>query len=319
MSKSDERSVYLREWRKGLWEQIRQKENAIWQFISFYAAGIVFLFGLIRVSEDSTFQLNSTTALVIALVNLFISLWGLMIVLDANFWMSRNLIFVGNIEKELLELKDFGVLLPQYYSELPNFRYEKSYTTHVFIFLTSVMLSVFLMAASVSANLTEVDSSLASIFALMFAIGLLVLFYKDYALVKEFYKTREDAPGKLIGKPTPATKAIDVLLGSPVTIWGTLLAGVGCAFLLLLASKNGGWEFLGLSCVQLFATILLPAAGCGSVLGVGLSKVVSVFFSKQPWLQAFSRGLLYVSWIAVWLSLLLTGAAWAYIGLNLLY
>jgi hypothetical protein len=330
-----DRTDYLIEWRKGLWEQIRQKENSIWQFISFYAAGVVVLFGLINVSDDTgNFEFNSTTILVIALANLFITIWGKTIVLDANFWMARNLIFIGNIEKEVLNKEDFGKLIPKIYSQLPGYRYEKSYSMHIVILTLSNILTLLLVSTKVFANtLGDPELKLAALYSLTYSLGLFSIIFKDRALIKEFYGTREDAPGKNIDageekeekkskeqlKEEIIQKVNSKLSESPITLWLGFSALIGSAILVLLGINNQEWLPKSNQIINLIFACIFPISAGLLLAFTALIRLTSAWDKKDTWLHKLYKKLAKVYWWYPVVGLALITILWLAIAINKIF
>ncbi len=223
------RFEYLTQWRSGLWIQIRQKEDAIWRFISFYAAAVILAAGFVQPSDPSKTVASPTGILLIILILFIVTFWGLLIVLDANYWTQRNLIFIGNIEREILPTSDLGVMLPKSYTYLNKFRYARSYVIHLHILFTTLTIS--LLAFRIffeKANLfksTEM-SGLALLISILFVAYLLYLFRRDEEFVTDFADVRKNAPGKAI-KGIAINANINysqTLFSSPISTWGWSIA-----------------------------------------------------------------------------------------------
>lgn len=193
------REDYLIQYRNGLWTQIRHKEELIWKFISFYAAALVFSAGFIKFSEqESGLIIDNAAIFIISVTMLITTIWGILIILDSNYWMQRNLIFIGNIEKELLDKDDFGKIIPSFYSDKKSFSYSNSYTLHLhFLFLlllaSSGLIGVSYIMSSVP--ISYISSLFLSVYFLLFSFGLLYILYKDNKWINGFYFARVNAPG----------------------------------------------------------------------------------------------------------------------------
>jgi hypothetical protein len=190
------RTEYLINYRNGLWEAIRHKENGIWQFVSLFAAALVVVIGLI---QDGKFlgSINVTSISFLNLIILFVTFWGVIIILDANFWLSRNLWFISNIEWEFLGHNGIGTIIPDYYST-PDFRYSRLYSVHLQILLA---LSGFLVVAegalifSKRALLVTGEKIVVAILVFILSFLLHYLLQRDRKWVKEYHDVRSGAPG----------------------------------------------------------------------------------------------------------------------------
>lgn len=139
------RPEYLIQWRTSMFVSIREKESSVWKFVTFYATAITLIIGLGQrlapgttpTSVDTTFDVAAVAAVVGLL-----TFWGLAVVIDSNFWMSRNLKMIGNVEKLFLPESEYGRIIPAYYSS-PMFRYARPYTIF-FFFLVILGLIAYL-------------------------------------------------------------------------------------------------------------------------------------------------------------------------------
>ena len=246
MATKDERSDYLIQWRQGLWIQIRQKEDAIWRFITFFATAIVLVAGLVTGAGESAGvpapKIPLIGELLILLAVVIVTLWGVLIVLDANFWLARNLLFVGNIERELLPPTDIGVLIPKAYTE-PTFHYSRSYTIHIHMFYFT--LSLILMAfAGLTVNGQKLSNLgelvIVGTTVLTFCTGLWYVANNDDTALTEYFSVRQQAPGNNLS-PRRFPDAWDVTRlrwRSPVFAWQWLLGFFACAVFVFLSFSN---------------------------------------------------------------------------------
>jgi len=239
------RPTYLIEWRKGLWTQIRQKEDAIWRFMSFYGGALVVAVSLLQGVGVANVEVSGWLSIVLTVV--LVSLWGVAIVLDANYWMRHNLILIGNIERELLDRSDLGVLLPRVYADPPRFRYSRGYQVHLVVLLCSLVLAVLGCAKVVlsePAAFTHGDLVLLGLTACVFSGGLLYVFRRDRERYDDWVRTERDAPGR---DPSPREypELYDLVrfrFQSPVTgVGGWLLSFLGAKVFLLAASLVNPW------------------------------------------------------------------------------
>jgi hypothetical protein len=190
------RTEYLINFRNGLWEAIRHKENGIWQFISLFAAALVVVIGLI---QDGKFlgAINVTSISFLNLIILFVTFWGVIIILDANFWLSRNLWFISNIEWEFLGHNGIGTIIPAYYST-PNFRYSRLYSVHLQILLALTGFLVLAEGALIFSKkgvLITGEKIVVGILVFILSFLLCFLIQRDRQWVKDYYGVRSGAPG----------------------------------------------------------------------------------------------------------------------------
>src|ERR1700753_1606964 len=82
-----------------LWENMRAKENRLWSFLSLYGAavGLVFAGG-----QASGLPGAELFALVIVMG---LTTWAVLIILNANFWIRRNILMVGGIGGKYPEIR----------------------------------------------------------------------------------------------------------------------------------------------------------------------------------------------------------------------
>jgi hypothetical protein len=227
---------YLINFRNGLWTSIRQKENGIWQFISFYAAAIVLVVGFIQ-NENFVAELDITRMAVLSTAITLVSFWGVIIILDANFWASRNLWIISNIEWKFLGKKGIGTILPAYYAT-PDFHYTRLYSLHIyFLFL--------LMVFSLGGNLALLINPIAGFsFQEDLAIGLMgilviiFIYYsytRDKSWVKDYYSDRALAIGDRSNFVNYANyHQLKNAWESPIPIW---VLGLSTLLLIILLSS----------------------------------------------------------------------------------
>lgn len=239
--KNKSRFEYLIQWRSGLWTQIRQKEDAIWRFISFYAAAILLSASFVQPNDPTKTVISPIGILLTLLILFIVTYWGLLIVLDANYWFQRNLIFIRNIEREILPASDFGNLLPKSYAYLNTFPYSVSYIIHLNVLFTTLSISliafrIFFEKAKLIA-LPEM-SDFALLISIIFSTYLLYVFYRDKEFVSNFDEVRKDAPGKKVKGlvPNMDISYSQTLISSPISVWGwslSLLSSGVAAYLVL--------------------------------------------------------------------------------------
>lgn len=258
------RITYLIEYRNGLWTQIRSKEDSVWRFISFYAAAIVLIAGFLKPEDPSKQILTPISMLFIILTVIIVSFWGILITLDANFWMQRNLVIVGNIERELLADKDFGVVLPKNYVYPGYYKYSRSYYIQLIFFSLTMCIAIFAYISFAVGNhgsKSEFIFAMSQIIPLTFCILLLYTIHRNRNWIEEYGKFCIDAPGKDIDKRIPFLQGIN----RAKAFWTS-----GFEYLLSFFSVFGSFCFI-------FAAMLVQSkydyfsyVGYGMIFGCGL-------------------------------------------------
>jgi hypothetical protein len=211
---------YLIEYRNGLWTQIRSKEDSVWRFISFFAAAIVLVGGLMKSDNPSSQTITPHTIFLMTCTILIVSYWGLLITLDANFWMRRNLAIIGNIEREILFKSDFGSLLPISYSEPREFEYTKSYFIQmIFFFITILLCLIAYITTAVFTASSSTNSLLAISQLVSFTFCSLMLYtiHRNRHWISEFGNFRRDAPGV----PVENRKPYSLILNEITSYWNS--------------------------------------------------------------------------------------------------
>lgn len=234
---------YLINYRNGLWEAVRHKENGIWQFISFYSAALILVIGFILRSESIDF--NHIRLLVILIVLLLVSFWGLMIVLDANFWLSRNLWIISNIELNFLgdKPKEESIIPKSYKS--PEYKFHTLYSIHtnyLFALITLIILSgyIYLLFFSTEDPFSKYVAS--SIVGSIFSFCFLYLISEENNKYEEYEDLREQAQAGRNNQKNELIIKPKYMLNSPIRNWGSILAALNLSasifILLLVLNKN---------------------------------------------------------------------------------
>lgn len=187
---------YLISYRNGLWTAIRHKETGIWQFVSFFAGAIVVIAGILQ-NQDTFSSLGVIQISLLSIIITVVSFWGIVVILDANYWQSRNLWLISNIEQRFLKAGDIGRIIPKSYTT-PSFRYSNVYAMHLH-FLSIILSVVFIGTVSVILqNLSHIGTQekiVIGLLGLLMGGLILYVFDKDNSWVRDFYKTREGSTG----------------------------------------------------------------------------------------------------------------------------
>jgi hypothetical protein len=133
----------------------------------------------------------------LSLVIVLVSFWGIIIILDANFWQNRNLWFISNIEWKFLGKGGIGKVLPASYAT-PNFHYSRIYAMHMQLLLI-IILAITLGNAGIfmnpNANLGFLEDVVIGLFGILVSGFSLYLYSKDKLWVEEYYQVRGSAIG----------------------------------------------------------------------------------------------------------------------------
>lgn len=289
MPNPDSKTQYLIEFRNGLWAAIRHKEGGIWQFVSFFAAAIVIVGGLLQGDRLST--IGPTEISIVSLVLLLGTFWGIVIVLDANFWMARNLWFISNIEWSILGEPEIGTIIPKAYAT-PGFRYSRAYSIHVQVFCFAALCMIigegmFLLPAG--SLQTSVEFALSALVSLAFSLGLWVLLDRDQAWVGDYARVQHDAPGPKSSRPSfePLPLPIELAkqrMNSPVTRWGWALAFAGGGVLLVSAYSNQSWISRSPTTASsvLLVALIAGAVGFATIGHLGKRLAARIGGNREP-------------------------------------
>lgn len=180
-----DRNTYLINWRTSVWVSMREKEANCWRFIAVYVPAVLAILGI----GFERFPLR-----VLVLVCLAATSWGILTVVDANFWFNRNLKIVSNIERMIAPYVYDKRIIPPYYGR-PSFQYFMTYRTMIRLF-SIVVLAVLLWATY--ANKSPDGQQQYQTWALIY-IGEVALciwvFVEDYMRRNNYAKFSSDATG----------------------------------------------------------------------------------------------------------------------------
>lgn len=104
--KQKARETFLIEWYKILWNNARQSMDGIWKLI-----GPITVVGTIWFAIYEQY-LPSNLGNTLVFIIIF---WAINVTIDFNQWHRRNLIFYTAVEREFLDDKDYGRLIPSEY------------------------------------------------------------------------------------------------------------------------------------------------------------------------------------------------------------
>jgi hypothetical protein len=198
---SDSRNEYIINYRNGLSTQIRAKEDSVWRFIAYFAGAWLLLvnFGLDVEGLQGFLTIEEIVKiLIISTIIIIASFWGFLITLDSNYWFQRNLIIIRNIEKSLLNKRDYGLIIPKFYG-VPIQKYE--YTTftkiqnQIFTFSLTITLVVILFFGQNHTDSVEL-LALLQLSGCLFSILLHLVMVNNIGYVDRLYGDQISAPGK---------------------------------------------------------------------------------------------------------------------------
>lgn len=264
------RKEYFIQYRNGLWTQIRAKEDWVWKFISFFAGALVLVAGLLQ--NDASGGISYLLLLAIILIIIFISFWGLLIILDSNYWMQRNLIIIGNIEKELLSEDDYGKVIPKCYMHPSRFQYTNSFFIQIIFFSIILLFLLFgyllIIIKNIGTN-TENILAMSQVISITFCSLLAFSMYRNKELIDDFWKARDDAPGKMI----PGINSINKLNGEIETYRNSIVVTIFHFFTFF-----GTFSFFFSTLITQTYCKVPSLVGVGLIIFFGLLCVIALIF-----------------------------------------
>src|SRR2546425_11767420 len=109
------------------WDIINAKDARIWTYLGFYGIALALIFGLGKQSPATSF--------LVPLVLLILTTWACVLIVSANWWFTRNLLFVAKAEMYFAEPQTkpvgsetdrLGQIVPAEYRD-PPFQFESAY------------------------------------------------------------------------------------------------------------------------------------------------------------------------------------------------
>lgn len=151
-----------------LWENMRAKENRLWSFLSLYGAavGLVFAGG-----QASGLPGAELFALVIVMG---LTTWAVLIMLNANYWIRRNVLMVGGIERQYPGIAK-GIY-PREFPEAKRGSFDKLYRGSIIV-LSILLLLFFARAIWPYRSPTSFDT-----FHIFLSVILLYVLFTSFAL-----------------------------------------------------------------------------------------------------------------------------------------
>lgn len=167
-----------------LWENMDSKEGRLWNYLAIYGAAIALTFGA---GKFTGMELH---AVILVLV---LTIWAVLIVLNANWWYYRNLLLVTRIEDQFPGAVT-GVV-PRQYRENPQFRFDKLYAGSILMLLLVALLfwskSVLQLWSPGSINSMATLTSLCALYCL-YMFGLLYCISLHEFYIHRYYDAKKD-------------------------------------------------------------------------------------------------------------------------------
>lgn len=151
-----------------LWENMRAKENRLWSFLSLYGAAV----GLVFAGGQASGLAGAELFALIIVMGL--TAWAVLIMLNANYWIRRNLLMVGGIEKKYPGIKK-GIY-PRGFPEAKKGSFDALYRGSILV-LSVMLLLFFARAIWPYRNPTSFDS-----FHIFLSVVLLYVLFASFAL-----------------------------------------------------------------------------------------------------------------------------------------
>lgn len=181
----EKRKEFLIEMYRACWDSITRSEDSVWKITASYTAVFV---GLFYFS-----QLVGLEACLIAWI-IFSSL-TVIVSLRGNFWFLRALLLLSNVEQELLNEEDYGVIIPRRFRSHAGRRFWNTeiwfIQTLIYSFISCVV-SIFLWI-KISRGYTWI------IIVEALACIILISAYCQ-SIVKRYGELQKEAPGRAFSK-----------------------------------------------------------------------------------------------------------------------
>jgi len=120
------REDFLLEMYRARWDDIARAEDSMWKFIAFYSA--ILASSTIAFEKGLIIRSGAITLL------LLFGFLAILVALNRNLWFVRNLGLVSNLEKEFLNIADYGVLIPHYFKEKERFHNWEIYWLQIAVY-----------------------------------------------------------------------------------------------------------------------------------------------------------------------------------------
>lgn len=151
-----------------LWENMRAKENRLWSFLSLYGAAV----GLVFAGGQASGLAGAELFALIIVIGL--TAWAVLIMLNANYWIRRNLLMVGGIEERYPGIKK-GIY-PRGFPEAKRGSFDALYRGSILV-LSVMLLLFFVRVIWPYRNPTSFDT-----FHIFLSVVLLYVLFISFAL-----------------------------------------------------------------------------------------------------------------------------------------
>lgn len=142
-----------------LWENMGSKEGRLWSYLGIYGAAVAIALG---VGEYAGAQLYGS------LVAMALTVWAVLIVVNANWWLQRNRLIVIQIEKKFGGEGGLSGVIPKSYQD-GYFGFDRLYRGSVLV-LTGIAFFLYLRTLFKFRTGVPVDSNLVVVGGLLYAL-----------------------------------------------------------------------------------------------------------------------------------------------------
>lgn len=227
-----------------LWENMRAKENRLWTFLSLYGAavGLVFAGGQASQSKGAD--------LFVLIIVMALTVWAVLIVLNANWWYYRNQLMVTRIESRLPDAVK-GVV-PKLYYEDPVYRFDRLYKSSILVLGILVYL-LYVRTIWSYHNMGAFDTvqSLLAVLLLyvLFVCSTMYCLAQHEATISLYYSAKRDlfkegnnySPNARLSIVRDENKARKAMSARPHVLLLLLLVGSVFDLVLYRNGVNGRW------------------------------------------------------------------------------
>jgi hypothetical protein len=165
-----------------LWENMGRKEGRLWSYLSIYGAALALSLGVGQYAGTQNYSV---------LIALALTVWAVLIVVNANWWYVRNRLMVTQIEKRFGDVATAGVI-PKVYQNA-TFQFDRLYRGSTII-LSAIALLLFLRTTwQVEAAGQMSDPNSAISVALFYSFLLISIAYcvqQNDSYIASFYDTK---------------------------------------------------------------------------------------------------------------------------------
>lgn len=183
MSLNPETKDFLLHLYDKLWENMGSKEGRLWSYLAIYGAAVAIALG---VGEYAGGQLFGS------LVAMALTIWAVLIVVNANWWLQRNRLLVIQIEKRFGAEGALSGIIPKSYQD-GIFKFDRLYRSSALI-LTGIALFLYLKtlfkfeSGAIDSNLIVVVGLLYS----LFAAAVVYCVAEHHTCIRNYYSSKAE-------------------------------------------------------------------------------------------------------------------------------